>query len=591
MAQMDVVAGQPEKNADKLITCIVQAQRGGANMLVASEMCIPGYIMGDVWEKPNFIHRCEQANQKVIDFASKSGVCVIFGSVKTGAAPTVNEDGRARKYNACFVVDGNETYHRFKTLMPNYREFDDSRHFYDTRKVLLTSAALGNFEASMDSLYSPFTIRGIKFGCILCEDGWSTDYTFDVINEYVQRGAEAIINISCSPYTFRKNNKRNRVFGGQAKEHGIPIIYVNNVGCQNNCKSVFTFDGNSCMYDKTGAQLNPYKPFEEACHTFHVDLDAEFGKKDYSDSEDVGDLYHAIRYGTKKMLELSGIENVVIGASGGIDSCLAAAIYADIIPKEKMWLINIPYKYNSQTTIGIAKELAKSIGCNYLSIPIGEQVESMRKSMESAGHPMTKFNMQNVQARARLQVLAAFTSSLPKAVFTCNSNKSEATVGYCTFYGDLTGYLANLMDLWKGDIYSMSRWYNDNIHRIIPEGAFTVMPSAELDEDQAVDEGKGDPLNYPYHDQLFKAWVERWERATSDDCIKWYLDGSLPAKIGYAGVYELFPTLEAFSSDVYRWWNLFVGRSVAKRTQSPPCLCVKRRGFGSDLRESLGVGT
>ena len=587
---MDVLAGQPEKNATRFIECIHKAKQDKAQIIVGSEMLVPGYIMGDVWEKPDFIQRCERANQQIIDVALAAGLCVVFGSVKTNAE-IVNEDGRQRKYNTCFIIHDGTVYHRFKTLMPNYREFDDSRHFYDMRKVLFSSATLGRFEESLDRLYEPIDIDGTKFGFILCEDGWKTDYTFDVISEYASRGAKAIINISCSPYTFNKNNKRNRVFGEQAKEHGIPIVYVNNIGCQNNCKSVFTFDGNSCIYDKSGNQLNPYKPFTEGCETFSVDLDDNFGDTSFCDTENIGDLYHAIRYGTKKMMGIFGVENVVIGASGGIDSCLAAAIYGDILTPDKLWLINMPYKYNSKTTIGIAEELAKNIGCNYLSIPIGEQVDAMKQSMETAKHPMSSFAIENVQARARMQVLASFTSTLPNAVFTCNANKTEATIGYCTFYGDLAGWLGNLMDLWKGDVYAMSRWYNQHIKNVIPEAAFTVKPSAELSPDQAVDEGKGDPLNYPYHDQLFKAWVERWDRATDADCAGWYLDGTLGEKIGYTGVYELFPTFQAFMSDTNRWWKLFTGLSVAKRTQSPPNMVVTRRGFGFDMRESLGVGT
>ena len=627
LAQIEVHPGEPHRNADKMLWCIEKAKKDSADLICFSELAIPGYLLGDQWERESFIYDCQEAAQKVI--AASHGIYVAFGNIVLDTTK-VNEDGRGRKYNACIVAHNGASLGSaglfqdtmaIKTLMPNYREFDDSRHFYDSRKMMFDSLMERNENVNerlaqygpavrnvFRNQYDTLTVNGIYIGFALCEDGWTTDYSFNPLDRFA--GCDVIFNLSCSPYTFNKNNKRNRVFGENARKHKTCIVYVNNVGCQNNGKNVFTFDGGSCVYDKNGNSLAPYEPFQEGCLTLEIDVDAGFGKSDTKE-EDIGDLYKAIKYGTKKLMDQQNLKTVVIGASGGIDSCLAAAIYADILPPEDLVLVNMPSKYNSKTTIGIAEQLAANIGCRYISHSIQDVVNSLTLSLPDAfdaaknqfnrNHKLTPYMLENIQARARLQILAGIASMIG-GVFTCNANKSEATVGYCTLYGDLGGFLANLADLWKGQIYEMARWYNANICHLIPEAAFTVKPSAELSLDQNVDEGKGDPLVYPYHDRLFWSWVERWERATPEDNLKWYLDGTIDIELGlengfdhdgkhYSSVKELFPDKEVFTNDLRRWWNLHNGLGVVKRIQSPPILSVSRRSFGFDMRESLGKGT
>jgi NAD+ synthase (glutamine-hydrolysing) len=166
------------------------------------------------------------------------------------------------------------------------------------------------------------------------------------------------------------------------------------------------------------------------------------------------------------------------------------------------------------------------------------------------------------------------------------------TVGSSTLYGDLGGYLAALGDLWKSEVYSLGRYFNDVVfgREVIPEGIFTVVPSAELSEHQDVDQGKGDPLVYPYHDRLFFSWVQRWNRATPEEVLEWYAEGRLEAELGLKDVdlKALFPDAASFIRDLERWWNLYNGIAVAKRVQAPPVLAVSSRAFGFDHREALG---
>lgn len=173
--------------------------------------------------------------------------------------------------------------------------------------------------------------------------------------------------------------------------------------------------------------------------------------------------------------------------------------------------------------------------------------------------------------------------------FTCNANKSETTVGYSTLYGDLGGFLANLGDLWKGEVYALAEFLNREIYgrEAIPMGTIKIKPSAELSAQQNVDKNEGDPLFYPYHDALFRSWVEFWQRATPEDNLRWYMDGELAKKIGYDGdIQELFPEPADFIADLERWWKHYQGMAIAKRIQAPPVLAIKRRAFGFDHREA-----
>jgi NAD+ synthase (glutamine-hydrolysing) len=177
-------------------------------------------------------------------------------------------------------------------------------------------------------------------------------------------------------------------------------------------------------------------------------------------------------------------------------------------------------------------------------------------------------------------------------VFSCNTNKAEMTIGYGTLYGDIAGHLCVLGDLWKSDVYEVGRWLNDQVYRreVIPEGIFTIKPSAELSADQAVDEGKGDPLNYPYHDRLFFAFVQRWNRASPEELLTWYAEGTLNADLSLpesVDAYTLFPDVASFCADLERWWRLYTGLGVVKRIQAPPVLAISSRAFGFDHRDSL----
>lgn len=597
LAQIKVIPGRPDLNAEKMLQFIQQAKAGQADLVLFPEMSIPGYLLGDTWEQPAFLRDCEAWGTKIAQAADT--ICVLFGNVAIDWQKN-GDDGRVRKYNAFFAAQGGQLVtdehfpypFRIKTLQPNYREFDDDRHFYSLRKLAQ------ELNTSVEALLQPIRVkigdRTLKIGALLCEDGWSDDYGIKPAQALRNTTSlDLFVNLSSSPFTLGKNNKRHRVFSRQARDTGVPLVYVNNVGIQNNGKTLYTFDGCSTVYSSIGEPLLHCPPFEEQlAYVFLEDLQAQAAVSPIAvpDDQGIDSIFSCLRYGVQNFLAQTGLTKIVIGVSGGIDSAVAAALYAHVLQPENVLLVNMPSQYNSPTTITLAQRLAENLGCRYADIPIEESVALTVRQMEAAGLALTPFMRENVQARDRSSRILAAAAAAFGGAFTCNANKSEMTVGYCTLYGDEAGCLAALADLWKHQVYALGHWLNDQVYQrpVIPEEVFLLVPSAELSRDQDVDAGKGDPLVYPYHDFLFRSFVERWQRATPEDLLTWYCEGSVEQNIGCETglVARIFPTAADFIADLERWWRLYTGMGVAKRIQAPPVLAVSRRVFGFDHREA-----
>ena len=227
IAQIEIIPGRPDLNAEKMLRCIAEARQTGVNLLLFPEMSIPGYLLGDTWEQPAFLRDCEYWGKEIIQ--ATDGLCVMFGNVGIDWHKK-NDDGRVRKYNAFFAAQNgvlleNENFpypFRIKTLQPNYREFDDDRHFYSLRK--LAQELHLPAEDLLQPLNVCFNNRMLRIGCLLCEDGWSDDYALKPIPILSKNGpVDLFINLSCSPFTLGKNNKRHRVFSRMAREAAAPV--------------------------------------------------------------------------------------------------------------------------------------------------------------------------------------------------------------------------------------------------------------------------------------------------------------------------------------------------------------------------------
>lgn len=603
--QMEIIPGRPDFNYQKISNIIGQAKEKKADILLLPEMCLPGYLIGDLWEQQTFLDDCAYYAQQIA--AQAENLCIIFGSV---AAETgkINEDGRIRKYNAAYICHNGRMLSGYlgrnfiiKNSLPNYREFDDARYFHSLQKL----CAEENI-AIADALQPiAITINGqqIKLGVMLCEDGWTDNYQYNIPSILAEKEANLLCNLSCSPYSLGKNKKRHRLLAAQSQAASKPLIYCNNVGIQNNGKNIFTYDGSSCVYNASGKLATALPMFTDELLEFTWNTETnEINSANLpaAPQQETDIIYHTLRYGAQQFLKQCGINKMTIGLSGGIDSAVTAAMYTDILGPENVLLLNLPSRYNSEATKNIAQRLAEKLHTNYAVMPITESCQHTEKQLTLT--PITDFSSnttfnlelsrlqrENIQARDRGARLIAAAAAAFGGAFSCNSNKSEIAIGYATFYGDICGALAMIGDLWKHQVYALGHYLNDEIFKdeVIPNEIFTIRPSAELSEEQTVGVG-GDPLVYEYHDYLFKAFMERWHKITPADILRWYKDNTLAAELGCSNkiIQDTFSDNHAFIADLERWWKLFSGFAVAKRIQAPPILSLSKRSFGYDHREA-----
>ena len=603
--QMEIIPGRPDLNYQKISNIIGQAKEKKADILLLPEMCLPGYLIGDLWEQQTFLDDCAYYAQQIA--AQAENLCIVFGSVATEKGK-INEDGRIRKYNAAYICQNGTMLSGYlgrnfiiKNSLPNYREFDDARYFHSLQKL----CAEENI-AIADALQPiAITIKGqqIKLGVMLCEDGWTDNYQYNIPSILAEKEASLLCNLSCSPYSLGKNKKRHRLLAAQSQAASKPLIYCNNVGIQNNGKNIFTYDGSSCVYNASGKLAAALPMFTNELLEFTWNTETnEINSVNLpaAPQQETDIIYHTLRYGAQQFLKQCGINKMTIGLSGGIDSAVTAAMYTDILGPENVLLLNLPSRYNSEATKNIAQRLAEKLHTNYAVMPITESCQHTEKQLTYT--PITDFSSnstfnlelshlqrENIQARDRGARLIAAAAAAFGGAFSCNSNKSEIAIGYATFYGDICGALAMIGDLWKHQVYALGHYLNDEIFKdeVIPNEIFTIRPSAELSEEQTVGVG-GDPLVYEYHDYLFKAFMERWHKITPADILRWYKDNTLAAELGCSDkiIQDTFPDNHAFIADLERWWKLFSGFAVAKRIQAPPILSLSKRSFGYDHREA-----
>ena len=635
LVQMEVAPGRPDRNVPRMIERIERHR--DAEIVVFSEMCVPGYLIGDAWE----------IDALAADFASWSeavreasrGLTVLFGNVAVDPG-RAGEDGRIRKFNAVYVCHDGGYVRRSglpaelpngvhpKTLHPNYRFFDDDRHFHSVRKL-----AVEHGRPVADWMV-PFEVprRGggaFRFGVQVCEDVWCQDYAaedgvLDTVAMWRRNGAQAVFNLSASPWTWEKNEKRHRTVREVLARSPLPFFYVNQVGAQNNGKNVLVFDGDTTAYAADGTVTGRLAPWCEgdllvggapvsspapgttpeaapvSRRTGEIPPPAPRAAPEERRGRagELDAILNALAAGLRHLDEVRGAAaRFLVGVSGGVDSSLVTALIAHALGPERVLAVNMPTRFNSEVTRNNARDLCARLGVDYLVCPIEELYERVATIVRGAGFAAgegdyTTLVDENVQARIRgADVLAGLAAKFG-AVFTNNGNKTETALGYATLYGDVNGAIAPVADLYKTDVFALARHLNETVfeREVIPANLYdgTTVPSAELSGAQDVTKGLGDPIRYGYHDAILRQMIEY--RHHLIEFFEWMLEGTFFERIGWDGSHgslDDFAGAEEWVEDL-EWIDRQLRVNYFKRIQAPPIIVVSKRAFGFDLRESQG---
>ncbi len=569
LAQLNPTSGDIEGNAAKILQAVAEAIARGADLLVTPEMAIPGYCIGDLVEDADFLEANERAMQAVAQAAR--GITVVAGFIDSDPSAK-NDNGTILKYNAAAVVrEGHILQRAHKSLLPNYRYFDDKRYFTP-----------GDRRDPVDVIIGGCPTR---LGVSICEDMWDAYYPVKPLPELASKGAQVLLNINASPFYPGKRHERDALIRQHVQRLRKPMVYVNTAGAADNGKNIIPFDGESLVYDADGRLLAVGRQFTE--ELLLVDL----GRSLRPDAPDVTlpplererEMYDALVMALRDYMRKTGFTNAVVAISGGIDSALALAIAVDALGPGCVSAFNMPSQYNTATTRSIAERLANALGVRYGIIPIQDIDTEVVHVFEQHAHPIARgFTRENLHARIRGLLMMAESNDTGALLISCG-NETEIALGYATLYGDMCGGVSLIGDLSKTDVYRLARHVNarHGAERI-PEEAFRIKPSAELAS------GQFDPFDYSVVAPLVGEMVEH--RRSPRELIALFEQRALdperfPPDDQGLTVYDKY-TVATFTQIV----DDAVGRmrrSVYKRLQGPPIVVVSERAFGFDLRETI----
>ncbi|NUN16636.1 MAG: NAD+ synthase [Myxococcales bacterium] len=520
-----------------------RARDGGASVLVLPELATTGYPPRDLLSYKRFVDR----NLTLVHTMAQwtlNGPAIITGCV----TPNYDNPGRDLFNSASLLDSGQVQATVHKTLLPTYDVFDEDRYFEPApyRQIVL--------------------LRSVPIGLTICEDIWTSTehwhklrYITDPVDELVSLGARLLINLSASPFSLDKPPIRQHLISDKARKHGVPALYVNQVGAHDE----LVFDGNSMVFDSTGRVIRQLAAFQDDfCIVDLANTDTAhsvggqpqlFSTRQCWEEQAVS----AICLGIKDYVRKSGFDTVVLGLSGGIDSALTAVLASIALGPEHVWGIAMPTRFSSTHSVEDACILAQTLGIRFDVIPIEPTFAAIVDQLAPVfQHRPFDLAEENLQARLRGTTLMAVANKFG-SLLLCTSNKSEAAVGYTTLYGDMTGALAPIADLYKTQVYAICRWLNRD-REIIPARTIEKPPSAELRFDQK-DEDSLPP--YDVLDSILKPLIE-----SPDDLDK------------------LQPTWDAAVKTLVERVTLMVRRAEYKRRQAPPVLRISGKAFGVGRR-------
>jgi NAD+ synthetase len=485
LGQIDTTVGDFAGNSAKIVEYAQQAATRGAEVAVFPELAVCGYPPEDLLLSSGFRQAHDEALAQLSRRVPRS-LDVLVGCVTENATAAVQ--GGRPLHNSVALLQGGE--HRIvarKCLLPTYDVFDESRYFEPWRTP----------ETNI------VTLRGRRVGIVVCEDGWNDEHFFDrrsyatdPVERVVRGGAEIVVNLSASPWAAGKEVFRHRMVAAAAARHGVPMLYVNMVGGDVELQ----FDGGSLAVKPTGVACQPVA-FREAL----VLVDTEAAWTETPVHQPLESMQHAaIVQGIAAYLRKFGFQRVVVGLSGGIDSALVATLAADALGPSNVMGIAMPSSHSSAHSLADARQLAHNLGIGFQVLPI----ESLQVAFADVLKPVfagtaVGIAEENLQARIRGAMLMAFANKHGHLVLA-TGNKSECAVGYCTIYGDTNGALAPIADLWKTEVWALSRWVNRAAERI-PRRSIEKAPSAELRPGQ-LDTDSLPP--YPELDAVLRCFIE-----------------------------------------------------------------------------------
>jgi NAD+ synthase (glutamine-hydrolysing) len=487
LAQTNTTVGDLCGNAQKILSFAQRAAAAGAEVVAFPELTLTGYPPRDLLEKQTFLDRVEQHLEKLAADAAPLGVTLIVGTVTRRS----ESSGRPIYNTAAVVQGGRVAFRQHKMLLPSYDVFDETRYFEPAPKQF------------------PLAIDGSTTALTICEDAWNDKqfwerrlYSRDPVDELAQAHPLVLISINASPYHMGKRTLRREVFSATARHSRIPIVYVNQVGGNDQ----LIFDGSSFAMNAQGDVIASAASFEE--DLVLVDTKTLVGDHHETYADECDAAYQALALGTRDYIRKCGFERVIIGLSGGIDSSLTAAIAVDAVGKENVLGVGMPGPYSSEHSVTDARDMARNLGIRFELIPIGDQYEAFVGVLNPLfPDGAVGVTQENLQSRLRGVTLMALSNKSGALVLT-TGNKSELAVGYCTLYGDMCGGLAVISDVPKTLVYSLARVANKRHANAIPENVFVKPPSAELRPDQK----DSDSLpEYDVLDQILRGYVENNE--------------------------------------------------------------------------------
>jgi len=479
LSQINPTVGDLRGNTEKIIKEIEKAKDLSSDLIVFPELSLIGYPPRDLIYNPDLARAVGKIINDVIAPTSYD-IGIILG------CPSY--DGNSIYNSALFFYKGRLFFRQDKTLLPSYDVFDETRYFKPAKDI------------------STISFRGLRLGITICEDIWNDKdywnrrlYEVDPVEKLISQGIDLIINISASPYYYKKCSLRLDMLTHIAKKYKKEIIYVNQVGGNDE----LIFDGSSLVVDKNGFILWRGKAFEEDFGTIDITQDTTSKETPDNIKEDISYIYRALVLGMRDYFAKTGFKKALVAISGGIDSSVAVCLAVSALGSENVLGISMPSRYSSKESVIDAEILARNLGIEFRVVPIEKVFSSFIELLNPEDRPLMDMAEENLQARIRGNIIM-FISNREGYLVLSTGNKSELAMGYCTLYGDMSGGLLVIGDLPKTLVYELARFINRE-REIIPSRVFIKPPSAELRPNQK-DEDSLPP--YSILDPIIRAYVE-----------------------------------------------------------------------------------